>query len=135
MKRHALAIAVSLVATTVAFAQSVETKVTPAFRQIIPNIPGKSLAAAVVEYAPGAKSPSHRHANSAFIAAYVISGTVRSQVNDEPVKVYRAGESWFESPGAHHKVSENASATEPARLIAIFVVDTDEKTLTTPDPK
>lgn len=109
--------------------------VAPAFRQAIPNIPGKSLAAVVVSYAPGAKSASHHHAKSAFISAYVLSGAVRSQVDDEPVKVYRAGESWFEQPGAHHKISENASATEPAQLLAIFVVDTDEKTLTTPDPK
>jgi quercetin dioxygenase-like cupin family protein len=109
--------------------------VAPAFRQTIPNIPGKSLVAVVVSYAPGAKSASHHHASSAFISAYVLSGAVRSQVDDEPAKVYRAGESWFEQPGAHHKISENASATEPAQLLAIFVVDTDEKMLTTPDQK
>ena len=45
----------------------------------------------------------------------------------------RAGESWYENPGSHHRVSRNASATEPAKLLAVFVVDTDEKTLTTPD--
>jgi quercetin dioxygenase-like cupin family protein len=109
--------------------------VAPAFRQTIPNIPGKSLVAVVVSYAPGAKSAAHHHANSAFISAYVLSGAIRSQVDDEPAKVYRAGESWFERPGAHHKISENASTTEPAQLLAIFVVDTDEKVLTTPDQK
>jgi quercetin dioxygenase-like cupin family protein len=109
--------------------------VAPAFRQTIPNIPGKSLVAVVVSYAPGAKSAAHHHANSAFISAYVLSGAVRSQVDDEPAKVYRAGESWFEQPGAHHKISENASAIEPAQLLAIFVVDTDERVLTTPDQK
>jgi quercetin dioxygenase-like cupin family protein len=109
--------------------------VAPAFRQTIPNIPGKSVVAVVVSYAPGGKSAAHHHANSAFISAYVLSGAVRSQVDDEPAKVYRAGESWFEQPGAHHKISENASATEPAQLLAIFVVDTDEKVLTTPDQK
>jgi quercetin dioxygenase-like cupin family protein len=109
--------------------------VAPAFRQTIPNIPGKSLVAVVVSYAPGAKSAAHHHANSAFTSAYVLSGAVRSQVDDEPAKIYRAGESWFEQPGAHHKISENASATEPAQLLAIFVVDTDERVLTTPDQK
>jgi quercetin dioxygenase-like cupin family protein len=109
--------------------------VAPAFRQTIPNIPGKSVVAVVVSYAPGAKSAAHHHANSAFISAYVLSGAIRSQVDDEPAKVYRAGESWFEQPGAHHKISENASATEPAQLLAVFVVDTDEKVLTTPDQK
>jgi quercetin dioxygenase-like cupin family protein len=135
--KHVLLVAVSFLVITPAIAQTAPqgAKVTPAFRQEIPNVAGKSLVASVVEYAPGAKSPPHRHASSAFIAAYVLSGSVRSQVNDEPVKVYKAGESWFEAPGAHHRVSENASETEPARLLAIFVVDTAEKTLTTLDPK
>jgi quercetin dioxygenase-like cupin family protein len=63
----------------------------------------------------------------------VLSGAVRSQVDDEPVKVYRVGESFSERPGARHKVSENASATEPAQLLAVFVVDTSERNLTLPD--
>jgi quercetin dioxygenase-like cupin family protein len=135
---RACLVAGALVAGTMsAAAQSAPNPVTvaPAFRQAIPNIPGKTLAAVVVSYAPGAKSASHHHAGSAFISAYVLSGAVRSQVDDEPVKIYRAGESWFEQPGAHHKVSENASTTEPAQLLAIFVVDSDEKVLTTPDAK
>lgn len=97
------------------------------------NIPGKSLIAVVVSYPPGAKSASHHHAGSAFIYAYVLTGSVRSQVDDEPIKVYRTGESWYEAPGAHHKVSENASATEPAQLLAVFVVDSDDRVLTVPD--
>jgi quercetin dioxygenase-like cupin family protein len=108
---------------------------TPAFKSAIPNIAGKNLIAVVVDYPPGAKSPSHHHAGSAFIYAHVISGSVRSQVDDQPVKVYRAGEGWSENPGAHHRVSENASATDPAKLLAVFVLDATETTLTTPDPK
>ncbi|MEN3374912.1 MAG: hypothetical protein V7604_267 [Hyphomicrobiales bacterium] len=136
--RMSLVAAALAIGTGYALAQSAAPSpvtVAPAFRQTIPNIPGKSLVAVVVSYAPGAKSASHHHASSAFISAYVLSGAVRSQVDDEPAKVYRAGESWFEQPGAHHKISENASATEPAQLLAIFVVDTDEKMLTTPDQK
>jgi quercetin dioxygenase-like cupin family protein len=105
------------------------------FREPIPNVPGKSLVAVVVTYAPGAKSPAHRHASSAFIYAHVLEGAIRSQVDAGPIKVYHAGEGWSESPGAHHRISENASATEPARLLAIFVVDADERALTVPDPK
>lgn len=105
------------------------------FRDPIPNVPGKSLVAVVVNYAAGAKSPAHRHARSAFIYAHVLEGAVRSQVDAGPVRVYHAGEGWSESPGAHHAISENASATEPARLLAVFVVDTDERILTVPDPK
>jgi quercetin dioxygenase-like cupin family protein len=104
-----------------------------AFREAIPNIPGKSITAIVVSYPPGGKSPSHRHAGSAFIVGYVLSGAIRSQVNDGSVQVFRAGEHWTEPPGAHHRVSENASTTEPASLLAIFVADTKETQLTTYD--
>ncbi|NDJ90762.1 nectarin 1 [Mycolicibacter kumamotonensis] len=65
--------------------------------------------------------------------AYVISGAVRSQLEGEPAHVYQAGETWSESPGAHHIVSENASATEPAELLAVFLVDTGDHPLTTDD--
>ncbi|OWJ69194.1 cupin domain-containing protein [Inquilinus limosus] len=106
--------------------------VTPNFEHAIPNIPGKSLIAVVVDYPPGAASPSHSHAKSAFIYAYVVSGTIESQVNDGPKRVYRAGESFYEAPGSRHTVSRNASATEPARLLAVFVVDSDHDALTTP---
>jgi quercetin dioxygenase-like cupin family protein len=107
--------------------------VAPAFANPIANVPGKSLIAAVVTYPPGGKTPSHTHAKSAFITAYVLSGSIKSQVGNGPVKIYNAGESWSENPGDHHVVSENASATEPAKLLAIFVVDTQDAELTTLD--
>lgn len=106
--------------------------VTTNFEGTIPNIPGKSLLALEVEYAPGAASPSHTHAKSAFIYAYVISGAIESQVDDGATRVYHAGESWSENPGATHSVSRNASTTEPARLLAVFVLDTNDNPLTTP---
>jgi quercetin dioxygenase-like cupin family protein len=108
-------------------------QVKPVFEQAIPNIPGKRLVALVVSYPPGGKSPSHWHAGSAFIYAHVLSGAIRSQVNDEPAKVYRVGEGFYETPGSRHKVSENASDREPASLLAVFVVDSEDNPLTTPD--
>jgi quercetin dioxygenase-like cupin family protein len=106
--------------------------VTKNFEAAIPNIPGKSLIAVQVVYAPGAASPSHTHAKSAFIYAYVISGAIESKVDDGETHIYRAGESWSEQPGAIHSISRNASKTEPAKLLAVFVLDTNEKALTTP---
>nr|WP_234786366.1 cupin domain-containing protein [Mycolicibacter sinensis] len=97
------------------------------------NVPGKSLEAVAVSYPPGARSAAHHHANSAFIMAYVISGRIRSQLEGEPVRVYHAGQTWSEAPGAHHVISENASATEPAELLAVFLVDTGDGPLTTDD--
>ena len=105
--------------------------VTPTFQQPITNIPGKSLVAVVVDYAPGGASHSHIHAKSAFIFAYVLSGEIESQVNDGPRRVYRVGESFYEAPGSRHPISRNASETKPAKLLAVFVVDTDDKELTT----
>ena len=106
------------------------SEVQVAFRHTLPNAPGKTLTAVVVNYPPGGKSNPHHHAGVIF--AYVLSGAVRSQVNDEPARVYQAGESFFEDLNAHHRISENDSETEPARLIAISVAD-DGATLTTYD--
>ena len=106
--------------------------VTPTFKQAITNIPGKSLVAVVVDYARGGASPSHVHAKSAFIFGYVLSGEIESQVNDGSRRVYRTGESFYEAPASRHPVSRNASKTQPAKLLAVFVVDTDDKELTTP---
>jgi len=104
-----------------------------AFEHEIPNIVGKSMVAVVVTYPPGAKSPSHHHAQSAFIYAYVLSGAIRSQVGNEATKVYQAGEGFYEIPGSHHRISENASDKNPASLLAVFVVDSQDKPLTTAD--
>jgi quercetin dioxygenase-like cupin family protein len=106
--------------------------VTPKFDQAIPNIPGKSLVVVEVDYAPGAASRPHTHAKSAFIYAFVISGEIESKVNDGETRIYKAGESWSEPPNASHPISRNASKTKPAKLLAIFVVDSDDKALTTP---
>jgi quercetin dioxygenase-like cupin family protein len=97
------------------------------------NVPGKSLETVTVSYPPGGKSAPHHHAKSAFIMAYVISGAIRSQLEGEPARVYHAGETWSEAPGAHHTISENASATEPAELLAVFLLDTGDSPLTIDD--
>ena len=88
-------------------------EVTRNFEQAIPNIPGKSLIAVVVDYPPGGASPPHTHAKSAFIYAYVISGRIESKVNDGPTRIYKAGESWSEPPGSSH--SSAAMRARPSR--------------------
>ena len=101
----------------------------------ISNVPGKRLVSILVDYPPGASSGAHRHAASAYIYAYVLAGEIRSQVDGEPMRIYRKGEWWIERPGAQHVVSANASARLPARLLAVFIVDATETELTTPDPQ
>jgi quercetin dioxygenase-like cupin family protein len=102
------------------------------YQHELPNVPGKSIKGVLVEYGPGGYSPGHTHAKSAFIYATVIEGAIRSQVNDGPVTTYEAGQSFSELPGDRHSVSANASETKPAKLLAVFVVDTNETELTIP---
>jgi quercetin dioxygenase-like cupin family protein len=103
----------------------------PVFQEKLPNVPGKTLTAVVVKYGPGEKSTSHRHAGSVFV--YVLTGSIRSENSATgPARVYKAGEVFFEPAGSTHVVSENASATEPASLLAVFVAD-DGATLTVYD--
>ena len=110
-------------------------KVTLVYEHALPNVPGKSIKGLLVEYGPGGTSSAHTHPKSAFIYATVLEGAIRSSVNNGPTVTYRTGESFSEMPGDRHSVSENASKTEPAKLLAVFVVDTDEKELTTPYEK
>jgi quercetin dioxygenase-like cupin family protein len=99
--------------------------------QALPNVPGKSVSAVLVSYPPGGRSGKHHHAGS--VLAYVLSGEIRSENSATgPVRVYKAGETFFEPAGSEHLVSENASATAPASLLAIFVAD-DGAQLTTFD--
>ena len=129
--RYGAAFAALALATSVsASAHDTGDKVTPNFEQAIPNIPGKTLTALVVDYAPGAASVPHIHTKTGFVYAYVIEGEIESKVNDGEARLYRAGESWSEPPGATHAISRNVSKTKPARLLAVFVADTGDKELT-----
>jgi quercetin dioxygenase-like cupin family protein len=123
--RHILAVAAILAAGTLLsgpLCRAAVDDVRPVATAKLPNVPGKSITAIVVNYAPGAKSVKHHHAGS--VLAYVLSGEIRSENSATgPAKVYKAGETFFEPPGSKHLVSENASATEPASLLAIFVAD------------
>ncbi|HTH50118.1 MAG TPA: alpha/beta fold hydrolase [Candidatus Limnocylindria bacterium] len=94
--------------------------VKPVLAEKLPDLPGRAVSAVTVSYAPGARSGAHHHAGSVF--AYVLTGAIRSENSATgPVKVYQAGESFFEPPGSRHLVSENASQTEPASLLAVFI--------------
>jgi quercetin dioxygenase-like cupin family protein len=135
MKRILLSLLVAALPFGSVFAdapKSKDAKVTLIYQHELPNVPGKSIRGVLVEYGPGGYSPGHMHAKSAFIFATVLEGTIRSQVNDGPVTTYKAGQSFSELPGDRHRVSANASETEPAKLLAVFVVDTNETELTIP---
>ncbi|MEV4416466.1 cupin domain-containing protein [Catellatospora sp. NPDC049609] len=95
-------------------------------QQPLPNVEGKTFSSAIVDFPPSARAVPHRH-GEAFVYAYVLDGTMRSQLEGEPVRTYREGENWVESPGAHHVLTENTSSTEPAKLLVIFVSNTGDE--------
>ena len=138
LKSLVLSVALSIPLLAAASADEVargQARITTVFDQSLPNVPGKSMKGVLVEYGPGGSSPAHTHAASAFIYATVLEGAIRSKINDGPERVFRKGESFAEMPGDHHGVSANASDSEPSRLLAVFVVDTDATALTIPDGK
>jgi quercetin dioxygenase-like cupin family protein len=95
--------------------------VEPIASHALPNVPGKRVTIVRVFYGPGGFTAAHRHAGS--VTAYITKGEIRSQLAGGPVETFKVGQSFFEPPGATHLVSANASATEPAELIAVFVAD------------
>ncbi|MGY6026485.1 cupin domain-containing protein [Streptomyces spinosirectus] len=98
----------------------------PLLQQALPGVKGKSFTSAVVDFPPQAKAMPHRH-GQAFVYAYVLEGTVRSKLDDKPVTTYHRGENWVEQPGAHHVLTENASRTEPAKLLVVFVSNSGDE--------
>ena len=135
MKRFLCALLLAATPLADAVADGPETtnaRVTLVYQHELPNVPGKSIKGVLVEYGPGSRSEGHTHPASAFIYATVLEGAIASQVNDGPGKTYLAGQSFSELPGDRHLVSANASKTKPAKLLAIFVVDTEAKELVLP---
>jgi quercetin dioxygenase-like cupin family protein len=98
-----------------------EESTTPLQRQPLPEVPGKQVVMAIVNYALGQASLPHLHAGSVF--AYVLEGEVVSQLEGQPPITYKAGQSWYEAPRVPHLVSKNASSTKPAKLLAWLLMD------------
>lgn len=97
----------------------------PLLEQALPNVPGKTFTSAIVDFPPGARAVPHRH-GEAFVYAYVLEGSVRSELGDAPAKTYGTGENWVEEPGAHHVLTENPSQTDRAKLLVVFISNTGD---------
>lgn len=90
-----------------------------------PSRDGLAVQAVRVDYDPaGFTQGTHRHPAGAYV--YVIAGSVMFGVDNREPVVLKAGESFYEPPGALHSVSRNASEEEPASLIAFFVLGEGE---------
>jgi quercetin dioxygenase-like cupin family protein len=85
------------------------------------NLDGWHMTATEITIPPGAP-PGRKHRHPGFVMGYVLEGEYSFAVNDQPAKVVKAGEMFFESfdaPGEVHSTSGNASATERVRFLAI----------------
>jgi len=100
--------------------------------QPLADIPGKAVTTVVVTYPPNGYTPAHRHPGT--VTAFVLKGTIRSQLSGGEPVLYKPGETWFEPPGTVHVFAENPSATETAELLAVFVADENCGPLVIPEP-
>ncbi|AKV09061.1 cupin [Pseudomonas fluorescens NCIMB 11764] len=117
----------ALTVSASAFAHDPSEKVTILQDEVLKNVPGKKALMIEVDYKPGQSSIAHKHEGTAM--AYVLSGSIVSQVKGEQAKTFKAGEYWYEPAGSEHLVSKNASATKPAKLLVFMVLSPDEKVL------
>jgi len=113
-----------------AFADSPQSAgtVRKVLKQSAPNMPGTEVVVITVDYAPGASTPPHEHPGATY--AYVLKGSVVSQLGDEQPHTYTEGQMWSETPHQHHMVSRNASTTEPAKLLVFFIAPEGQKLTT-----
>ena len=96
-------------------------RVIPVASYPLANVPGKRVTVVRVIYGPGGFTRPHYHAGT--VTAYIVRGAIKSQLQGGPVETFTPGQTFFEPPGSVHMVSANASATEEAELLAIFVAD------------
>ena len=119
--------ALAMIVSASVFAHDTSEKVTVLQDQMLQNAPGKKALMIEVDYQPGQSSIAHKHDGTAM--AYVLSGSITSQVKGEKAVTYKAGEYWYEPAGSEHLVSKNASTTKPAKLLVFMVLAPDEKVL------
>jgi quercetin dioxygenase-like cupin family protein len=122
-----LATAVAVSQSGTALAQQGSTAAASTRREVIkqklPGEPERDLVLIEVTFPAGAVSPVHFHPNG--VMAFVVSGSIVSKVNEGSEQTYHTGDAWWEPPGAIHRVSRNASTSEPAKLLAIYIAPKD----------
>ena len=118
MHRFVLVITLLLGFTAPAAAQELP-KVTTLFSRDLSDIPGKEGTMLIVEYPPGAADPVHRHDANAFV--YVLEGSIIMQVKGSDQVTLHPGQTFYEGPDDIHVVGRNASKTEPAKFLVVFV--------------
>ena len=102
-------------------AQTAGSRSTEVITQAMPDI-AREMRINLTERDPGNGSPAHRHPGS-YTFGYILEGTYEVKVDDGPVRQLKAGEVFYEPPGALHAISRNPSADQKVRYLVIQVGD------------
>ena len=99
-------------------------------REIIEKLDGKdaSATAVLVTIEPGQKDSAHRHIGPVF--GYVLEGEYEHAIDNEPIKTFKAGETFYEPTGSVHRVAQNPSGKTRTRLLAVILHPRDAKEVT-----
>src|SRR3954469_14281101 len=102
-------------------------------RDIIEKLDGKAAGATVIEvtFEPGQKDSPHRHSGPVF--GYVLEGEYEHALDDEPVKTYKAGDTFYEPSGCVHRVTRNPNSRKRTRLLAVILHPRDAEEVTVPE--
>ena len=103
------------------------TKVTPLMKQAIPEYPGHEVTMITLDIPPSGGSGPHRHPGH-HTFGYVLDGAYKIKVENGPERVLHKGESFYEAPGQLHAVSQNASTTEPAKVLVLQLMESGKPT-------
>jgi quercetin dioxygenase-like cupin family protein len=103
-------------------------------RDIVEKLDGKKAKATMVELTlePGQESSPHRHPGPVF--GYVIEGEYEWAIDDQPAKMLKAGDTFYEPTGCLHRVSKNPGKTK-SRVLAVVLHPRDAKRLAVPEPQ
>jgi quercetin dioxygenase-like cupin family protein len=114
-------------------AEHSEVKVTELSRRdIVEKLDGLDASATIVEvtFEPGQQDVPHSHAGPVF--GYVLEGEYAHAIDDEPVKTYKAGDTFYEPSGCIHRVAQNPSDKTRTRLLAVILGPHGEARVTVP---
>lgn len=132
----AAGIGVGVAGITAAHHEHGDVKVTTlAARDVVEKLDGKETKATFLEVTlePGQADVPHRHPGPAF--GYVLEGEFEWAINDQPAKVFKAGETFYEPTGSLHRVAKNPAPKGKTRVLAVILHPRDAKQVTIPEPK
>jgi quercetin dioxygenase-like cupin family protein len=119
LKKLAHALLIGCGALAAPASQAAEAVVTPLMTKALADYPGKEVAMITVQYQPGGVDPVHRHNAHAFI--YVLEGSIIMQVKGGKEVTLTPGQTFYEGPNDVHVVGKNASSTQPAKFVVMFI--------------